>query len=220
MLDGPMTDIFDEVEEDLRRARFEAFWKKYWPVMATMAAVVVAVVGGWRFYEYRQAQQSAAAGARFEAAMRLSRTNGAEAETQFAALAGDAPPGYRILARFRQATELTTRDKDAAVRAFDALAADPGIGSVLQDLARIRAAYVQVDTAPPAEIIRRVESLAGPGLPFRHSARELLALAALRANDKPVAERWIKEIQEDRESPQGVRGRAELISTLLSAGGN
>jgi hypothetical protein len=213
-----MTDIFDEVNEDLRRARFEQFWKKYWPVMATAAAIVVAVVGGWRFYEYRQAQQSAAAGAKFEAAMRLSRTNGAEAETQFGALAAEAPSGYRILARFRQATELSVRDKDGAVRAFDALAADPGIGSALQDLARIRAAYVLVDTAPPAEVTRRVEPLAAPGLPFRHSARELLALAALRAGDKAAAEKWVSQIQADREAPEGVRSRADLISTLVSGG--
>lgn len=217
-LDGTMADIFDEVEEDLRKARFEALVKKFWPHMLTIAVLVVAVIGGWRFYEYQQAQASAAAGARFEAALRLSRTDGAEAEKRFQALAGDAPSGYRILSRFRQATELAARDRDGAVRAYDALAADAAIGPLLQDVARVRAAYLLVDTAPAAEVARRVEALAVAGNAFRHSARELLALAALKAGDRPGAERWLKAISDDTETPQGVRGRAELMSTVFTAG--
>lgn len=211
-----MADIFDEVEDDLRRARFEALWRKYWPVFTVFAAVVVLVVGGWRFYEYRQAQQAAAAGARFEAAMRLSRTDSAEAEKQFAAIAAEAPSGYRILARFRQATELAARDRQAAVAAFDALAADAAIGPVLQDLARLRAAFLLVDAAPPADLARRLEPLAEPAGAFRHSARELLALSALRAGDRAAAERWLKAIQDDPETPQGVRSRAELMSAVFA----
>jgi hypothetical protein len=215
-----MSDIFDEVEEDLRRARFEALWSKYWPSILTVAVIVIAGVGGWRFYDWQQEQNSAAAGARFEAAMRASRTDGAEAEKQFAAIATDAPSGYRILARFRQATELAVRDKDGAVKAFDALAADPAIGPLLQDVARVRAAYLLVDTAPQAEIVRRMEPLAGPAQAYRHSAREALALAAMRANDKAGAERWLQAIQLDTETPQGVRGRAELIASIVAGLGN
>lgn len=215
-----MADIFDEVEEDLRRAKVEALWRKYWPVITGAAVAVVLVVGGWRFYDYLQAQRSAAAGGRFEAAMRLSRTSGPEAEAQFAALAAEAPAGYRILARFRQATELGVRDKAAAVRVLDELASDAGIGPVLQDLARLRAAYLLVDTAPSAELVQRAEPLAGADRPFRHSAREILALAALKAGDRATAERWIKAIQDDRESPQGVRGRADLMSTVFTASGS
>ncbi len=215
-----MADIFDEVEEDLRRARFEAFWQKNWPMIVGAAATVVLVVGGWRFYDYLQAERSAAAGAKYEAALRLSRENSADATAQFASLAAEAPGGYRILARFRQATELATRDKAAAVAAYDALAADAGIGALMQDLARLRAAYLLVDTAPAADLARRMEPLATADGAFRHSAREILALAALKAGDRAAAERWIKAIQDDRESPQGVRGRADLMSTVFPASGS
>lgn len=211
-----MADIFDEVEEDLRRAQFEAVWKKHWPTFAAIAAVVVVLVGGWRLYDYRESVKAAEAGGRYEAALRLSRTDGAEAEKQFAAMAADSPTGYRILARFRQATELAARDKDGAVRAYDALAADSAVGPVLQDLARVRAALILVDTGSPADIKARMEPLASATGAFRHSARELLMLAALKAGDKTEAERWLKAIQDDAETPQGVRGRAELMSTLFA----
>ena len=44
------------------------------------------------------------------------------------------------------------------------------------------------------------------------------ATRALRAGDKASAEKWIGLIQADRETPQGVRGRADLISTLVCGG--
>ena len=158
-----MSDIFDEVEEDLRRARFEALWSKYWPSILTVAVIVIAGVGGWRFYDWQQDQKSAAAGARFEAAMRVSRTDGAEAEKQFAAIATDAPSGYRILARFRQATELAVRDKDGAVKAFDALAADPCRRGrcCRMSPASVRPISWSIPFPRPKSS-RRVEPLAGP----------------------------------------------------------
>jgi hypothetical protein len=215
-----MPDIFDEVEQDLRRARYEALFNKYWPLAATVAAIIVVVVGGWRFYDWRQAQQAAAAGARFEQALRVAGTDAAEADRLLASLASEAPSGYRILARFRQATQLAATDPRAAAQAFDRLAEDQGIGALFQDLARIRAAYLLIDLADPAEVTRRVEPVAAPGRGFRHSARELLAMAALKAGDRQGVERWVKAIQDDRESPQGVRGRAELIATVAGVSGS
>ncbi|MEI8144413.1 MAG: tetratricopeptide repeat protein [Alphaproteobacteria bacterium] len=211
-----MTDIFDEVEEDLRRQKAEAAFKKHWPKLAALAVTVIVSVGGWRLYEWRQAEASAAAGARFEQAMRTARETPADAEKAFAAIAAEAPGGYRILARFRAASELGRRDAPAGVQAFDALAGDAGIGTLLQDLAKLRAAILLVDTASLADLQRRLEPLAMVGQPFRHSARELLALAATKAGDKAVADRFIAAIQADGETPQGVRARVELIAAVLA----
>ena len=52
-----MTDIFREVEEDVRRERLEEFWKNYSDyVIAGVALVIIAVAGLqlWRVYEQRQ----------------------------------------------------------------------------------------------------------------------------------------------------------------------
>jgi len=39
---------------------------------------------------------------------------------------------------------------------------------------------------------RRLEPLAGAGAPFRHSARELLAFAALKAGDTAGLRKWVR----------------------------
>ena len=64
-------------------------------------------MGGWRGYQYLEAQKAAEAGAAFDKAAELSEANKhAEAEAAFADLAAKAPSGYRILARLRTAAEV------------------------------------------------------------------------------------------------------------------
>lgn len=211
-----MADIFDEVEEDLRRKRAEDLWKKNWPIFAGIAVAVILGVGGWRFYEWREAERAASAGARYERALADASRSPAEAQRIFDQIAADAPAGYRTLARFRAAAELSSRDRDGAIRAYDGLAADGSIGAIMQDLARVRAAMLLIDTAPLTDIAARLEPLATPAGTYRHTARELLALAAVRANDRAAADRWLAAIQTDAETPQGLRGRAEIIASVLA----
>ena len=70
----------------------------------------------------------------------------AEAEAAFADLAAKAPSGYRVLARLRTAAEVASRDPQAAAKMYDEIAADRSVGAAEQDLARIRAAQLLLET--------------------------------------------------------------------------
>ena len=59
--------------------------------------------------------------------------------------------------------------------------------------------------------------LTAAGRPFRHTARELLALAAWRGNDQAAAKRWFDLIATDAETPAGTRQRIDVLMTLSSA---
>ena len=68
-------------------------------------------------------------GAAFEAAVALAESGKqAEAQAAFSKLAKEGSSGYRMLARFREAAELAKTDPAAAVKAYDSLAADSGLG--------------------------------------------------------------------------------------------
>ena len=82
-----------------------------------------------------------------------------EAEKAFQNAAAQAPAGYRVLSRFRDAAELAQTKPADAVKAFDAIADDPSVGATLQDLAAFRAGLLLVDTAPLSELERRLEPL-------------------------------------------------------------
>lgn len=211
-----MSELFDEVDEEVRREQLKKLWDKYSLYFIALMVLVVAAVGGWRGYQYLEAKKAAEAGAIFEKAVELSEQGKhAEAETAFADLAAKAPSGYRTLARLRAAAEASARDPKAAAKMYDDIAADGSVGSEWRDLARIRAAGLLVDSARYADIQQRLETSADPKSTFRHSAREILALSAWRNNDMTAARKWVDAIAEDGETPPGLRSRAEALQALL-----
>lgn len=211
-----MSELFDEVDEEVRREQLKKLWDKYSLYFIALMVLVVAAVGGWRGYQYLEAKKAAEAGAIFEKAVELSEQGKhAEAETAFADLAAKAPSGYRTLARLRAAAEASARDPKAAAKMYDDIAADGSVGSEWRDLARIRAAGLLVDSASYADIQQRLETSADPKSTFRHSAREILALSAWRNTDMTAARKWVDAIAEDGETPPGLRSRAEALQALL-----
>jgi hypothetical protein len=50
--------------------------------------------------------------------------------------------------------------------------------------------------------------------PFRHTARELLALGAWRLGDSAAAKRWFDLIAADAETPSGTKQRIDVLMTL------
>ena len=142
-----MSELFDEVDEDVRRDQLKKLWEKYSFVIIAGAILIIASVGGWRGYQYVEAKKAAEAGAAFDKAVELSDANKhAEAEAAFADLVAKAPFGYRVLSRLRLAAEAASRDPQAAAKMFDEIAADRSVGVAEQDLARIRAAQLLLES--------------------------------------------------------------------------
>jgi hypothetical protein len=213
-----VTDIFQEVDEEVRREQLKKLWERYGGYFVTACIIVVIGVGGWRGYEWWQAKQAAQTGAAFEQAVTLAESGKhQDAAAAFAKLAADGTAGYRVLARLREAAELAATDRKAAVASYDAIAADNSVGQTVQDLAAVRAGFLLVDSAPYAEVLRRLEPAAAADRPFRHSARELLALSAWKAGDTAAARRWTETIISDPQTPPGPRRRAEMLSELIAA---
>ena len=212
-----MADIFNEVDEEVRRERLKRLWDRYGIVLIALAVLTVAGIGAWRGYEWWMGKKAAAAGAQFEHAVSLSEQGKQkEAEAAFDKLAAAAPGGYRTLANFRAAAGLV-KDKPAeAVKAYDKLATDPSVGATLQDLATIRAAMLQVDTVPFDQLKRKLESVAADDHPFHATARELLALSAWGHHDLAQAKHYIDALMVDPDTSPAMRNRAELLSALIA----
>jgi hypothetical protein len=211
-----VSELFDEVDEEVRREQLKKLWDKYSIYFIALMVLIVASVGGWRGYQYLEAKKAAEAGAAFEKAVALSEQGKhAEAEAAFTELATKAPSGYRTLARLRAAAEAAARDPKAGAKMYDDIAADRGVGTEWQELARVRAAGLLLDSAGYADIQQRLEASATPGSTFRHSAREMLALSAWRNNDMTAARKWLDAIAEDGETPPSLRSRAEALQALL-----
>jgi hypothetical protein len=211
-----VSELFDEVDEEVRRDQLKKLWDQYSIYIIAGALLIIAVVGGWRGYQYLEAQKAAEAGAAFDRAVELSEQNKhAEAEAAFNDLAAKAPSGYRMLARMRAAAEVATHDPQAAAKMYDDIAADRSVGAEQRELAKVRAAGLLLEKTSYPDMLARLEASAAPGATFRHTARELLALSAWRANDSTAARKWLDLIAGDGETPPSMRSRAEALQGLL-----
>ena len=218
-----MSDIFKEVDEEVRRDKATEYWNKHGSKLIGAAVAIVLAVAGWRFYDDYQFKERAAMGATFESALAEAATANKDNLAGLTALAEKKSGTYPALARFRLASEIAAKAKDGteranAVSAFDAIANDSAIPADWRDLAKIRAAFILVDSGTYDDVEKRLSPLVTADGAFRHSAREGIALAAYRAAKFDKAMDALQAIILDAESPAGVRQRAELLLAVVRSG--
>ena len=211
-----MSDIFREIEEELRRDNLAKLWQRYgYYVIGVLVAVVVVtgVVVGWRQYA---ARLRADEGERYQVALDLMQGDKLqEAKAAFAALAQGS--GERaVLARFEGAALLArSGDRAGAAARYNAIAADASIDQAFRDLATILAAQYGLASSDPRAIIKRLQPLADASGPWQPSALELTALAQLKAGDTVSARANYQRLADNAAAPRGMRTRAtEMVAAL------
>jgi hypothetical protein len=210
-------DIIREIEEDLRSDRFKRLWQRYHNYVYAAAVLLVVGVGGFEYWQQRQAGLRAAEGARFaEAQALVDRGDLAGAAQALDSLARDSGYGYATLARLYEADLLAKKgDVDGALQRYDAVAADAGVDRLFRDLATLLAAGHRADRDDPASLSQRLQPLLGETNPWRFTARELIAVADLRAGKLADARTELTRLADDAAAPAGIRARAaELLKTL------
>lgn len=218
-----MSDIFREVDEEVRRDKATEFWNRHGSKLVGFALAIVIAVAGWRWYEDYTFRERAALGASFEAAIADANAGKPDALAGLTTLAEKKSGTYPALARFRLATELAKAAKDDAARAnaasaFDALAGDANIPAEWRDLAKLRAAFLLVDSGSFEDVEKRLAPMAGGTDIYRHSAREGIALSAYRAGKFDKALDALQAIILDSDAPSGLRQRAELLLAVVRSG--
>lgn len=220
-----MDNFIQEIEEDLRRDRHLALWRKYGRYAVTaVLIVVIAVAAGvaWRQYRNNERLKDSLA---YNAALALASQEGGGATDAalpaFRDLAQSGTDAYAMLARFQEAALLAKGGKaQEAAAIYDAIANDRGIDSLFRDLAVLLHGFVMADQADPKLLMDRLAPLTIPRNPWRSSALELTALLAERSGDTAKAREIYTSLADDTTVPRQLRGRAaEMLAILGAANG-
>ncbi len=215
-----MGDIFREIDEELRQERFEKLWQAYGKYAIGAGMALVLGVVGWVSWDKYQVSQRETESRQYEAATRLLAEGKKEdAAALFANLADRSGSGYRVLSRLQQAAlRAEAGDAAGAVKLYDAIAADSGVEGVFRDAAVIAAVTLEVNRgdSDAAALQGRLEPLMVDDRAWRHAARELAGLLALRAGDKAKAREYFKKVSDDLAAPQGMRARAAQLLAVLA----
>ncbi len=210
-----MADVFDEVDEELRRANALKLWKKYAPLIVGAAIAIVVGTAAWVMWQDHQRKRAEADALRFVTASDLAATDAERALIELRALARDGKPGYAALARLKEASVTLTRDKAQGLALYRQIAADASLDAQLRDGATLVAALLAVDGEAAADVSRAVAPLQSPAGAWRHAAREVEALALLRAGERAKAADIYRSLADDLTTPAGMRQRAaEIVAAL------
>ena len=215
-----MTDIFKEVDEDLRREQLKKLWDRFGPLRHRPCRS--------HRRRHRRLSRLGSTGRSgrprrpaIASSPRSTLPTRASIEDAIAALKAIDANGsgrYPVLAGFRVASEMAaTGDNKGAIAEYDAIAADGDVSDSIKALARLRAPRCWSIPRALADLEKRLGDLAGTGNPWRHNARELLGLAAWRAGDYDAARKYFDEIANDQESPADLRQRAQVMLSLIAA---
>ena len=213
-----MADIFQEVEEDLRRDRYERLAKKYGGyVIAALVAIVAATAGYVLWKNWHQARQQSATLQLAEAIDSAGPAGTAAAGLPaLDKVAKEAPAGPAGLARLYEAgAKARTGDDAGAVALYDALAADGSLPAVYRDLAALLSVQRQVAAGDPKALSERLAKLSAEANPWRFSARELDGLLASRSGDKARAKTLFQQLADDKDAPAGLRARAAELAAFF-----
>jgi len=214
-----LSDIFHEVEEEVRRERFDQLWKQYGDYVIAGIALVVIAIAGWQLYQrYETNQRLKASETLIAAQMAAAGGDIGRATPEFALVAKDAPSGYAKMAKLSQAGALFAAGQHAAaVEIYKSLAAEDT--GPIGRLALLRAGWALSDTTPRDELAALLAPLTDAKSAWRFSAREVLAFADYHAGRIKQAQAEFQALASDTDAPEAMRSRTHAMAEFLKNGG-
>ena len=223
-----MSDIFSEVDAELRQDRMRAFWESYRAFIIGGALFIVVAVSAVTGVQAYTNYQNEAASTRYDAlqeeiaalddrAAKIDRLN---------AFAAAENNGYGILAAFAASVELAVQGEgEAALAGFDALTGRGGVPTSMRDYARLQAATILLDNNGAIdEIAARLTPILDSDNALRATARDILALAYMLADDPLQARLLYQEQLADETATRLARQRAQImlseVELILAPGAN
>lgn len=213
--------FFREVNEELRSDQMRHVWKRYSRIIIAIAALIVVGTAAYRGYEYWETHNSSQSGDRFIAALKLASENkNDEALAALGAIEKDGSGSYPVLAKMRAGSVQATKgDTAAAIATFTAIGSDNSAPAALRDLAKLRAAWLLIDTGTYEQVAAQAQVMTSQGQMLANSAREALGLSAYKAGNLAQAKQWFQQIADDKTAPRNVGNRAQIMLDNIAASG-
>lgn len=213
-----MSDIFREVEEEVRRERLTKLWKQYGDYVIAAAAVLIIGVAGFKLWQHYETVQNQKASVAYMQALELSGTGKPEdAAARFAQIAKTAPHGYALLAQMSQADTLLAAGKSQEAVALYKKIAEKDAKDIGQ-AARIRAAWALADSSSKADLEKLLQPVDVDDSGWRFMSREILAYVDFRDGRLKNAGAEYAKIASDAKAPSATRQRAQAMATLIRTG--
>ncbi|QDH73451.1 tetratricopeptide repeat protein [Brevundimonas sp. M20] len=215
-----MSDVFEQVEEELRSERYKRLARVWLPIVG--GVLVVALIGalafwGWQSWETSKADKASIAMERGLESLQSNNPVGADAA--FAQAAKEGNSAYKALALQHRAGIALDAGRDAQALAFLDEAAAASRDPLISGPAAYKALLLAMDIETLEQVTKRAEALSGDDRPFNAFAQEALALALLQHGKPNEAKAILVVLKNDIDTPPLVSQHAQIALDAIDSGG-
>lgn len=201
--------FIDEVTEEVRRDRLFALMRKYGWIGIL---IVVLIVGGAAFNEWRKARSTSEAQAFGDAVMAAMQSDDSASALAAVPAEGDQ---RAVLDLLGSAAALEADDRDAALAKLAEIAADPALPASYRQLAQLKSVLIAGASMPAADRDAILATLSAPGAPYRALALEQQALALVEAGETEAAIAALRALLEEPDLTAGLQARVTQLIVAL-----
>ncbi len=208
------TDSFiDEVTEEVQRDKLYGYLRRYGWIGVVL---VIAIVGGASYYEYRKAQAIASAQAFGDALhSAVQDPNAAERLARLTQIESQAGAQKAITDMMTASALLENDQLEEAAARLDAVVENADIEQIYKDIAMFKAALLRRGQLGGDARRAEFEPFTDPGHPMRVLAEEQLALIEIDEGNIEAAIERFQSILLDAETTAGLQRRAEQAIVAL-----
>lgn len=212
-----MADIFQEIDEELRRDRWEILWKKYGKYLVGCAIAIVAATAAWVGWQNYQLRQDLAVTTAMHSAIAAAQAGQKEKAIEaFAGVTKDGNERQVALALLQEAAlRAESKDVESARGIYQSVRENSALDEPYRAIATIRAVELDLDTGDAAAMLGWLAPLTGDASEWRFIAWELSAYLENRAGNNDAAKAHLERLLNDQETPTAARARAEAYLAQL-----
>ena len=215
-----MTDVFEEVEEEIRSERLKRLARNWLPIVGGILLVALVAALAWWGWQSFQTSRSHAGSIAYQRGLEaLQSGDSAGAETAFVEAADKGNGAYKALALQQRAGIAVTANRiPDAIALLDQAARADG-DPILHDVAEYKSALLMMDNGATLEVLEaKLTPLTKAGRPMLPFAQEALGMARLQFNKPAEAREMFVLLTLGQDVPDSVRQRAQAAIGMIDSG--
>ena len=207
-----MSDIFQEIDEDLRQDKVARLWKAYGKYLVALAVFIILVIASYRFIEHKNEKNREQTSELYELASETGRSGDKKAAIELLSdEMFDENIGYSIISKLKKAAlAKSNNDLEGTEIVLKEIITNEDIPLYLRDLARLKLFASDSDN-----ISSQLEVLIEEEGPWKFLALELKGGIQLEGGNLKEARSIFKELTDDANTPNNLRRRASEILKAL-----
>ena len=207
-----MSDIFQEIDEDLRQDKVARLWKAYGKYLVALAVFIILVIASYRFIEHKNEKNREQTSELYELASETARSGDKKAAIELLSdEMFDENRGYSIISKLKKAAlAKSNNDLEGNKIVLKKIITNEEIPLYLRDLARLKLFASDSDNnSSQLEVLIEEEG------PWKFLALELKGGIQLEGGNLKEARSIFKELTDDANTPNNLRRRASEILKAL-----